>query len=89
MVSGQQPKNEYRESFGQKLFGAVFMMVLVGVIGLIVSMIVALIGDIFTAIAYGKWAYWGGGIGAVIGLIIFFLLELDQAKRKRSGLIRS
>lgn len=54
------------------LFG--FCLIVFAVIGLAVSMIVACLADIFTAIAYGKWAIWGAGVGAVVGAIIGILV---------------
>lgn len=62
-----------QETFGQKLFGAVILTATMGVVGLVVALVIAGICDLATQVAYGKWIFWGGAIGAVIGLIIFGL----------------
>ena len=50
-------------------------LIVVGVIGLVVAMVVAGLADIFTKIDYGKWAIWGAGVSAIIGLVIGILIQ--------------
>lgn len=57
--------------------------IVIGIVGLVVAMIVAGVGDIFTEIDYVKWAIWGAGIGVVIGLVIGVLIKFwDEEEDK-------
>lgn len=79
-----QPVQE-RFDFWDYVLSALFMAIAFAVIGLAVAVVAALVGDIFTAIHYKVWMWWGAGVGAIVGAIIGILSALSDDKAAREG----